>query len=875
MRCSNRQCAFWGKLDRDAATGAVHCLPLINHCLDVAMVFRCLADLPGFRNCLEAAAGQQLSDVQCDRLGVEAFLHDGGKCNTGFVARDDPDAVDTAGHVRELAAPFYEQNSGLNVKFFDALGLAEHIGWFDTPDGLGRMLYAAISHHGRPPFSHDAKDDAELLAMARHWYPRSGRDPFVGLSELRLTACQAFPRAYTGEAPPIGATIELQHLFAGLVMLADWIGSHRGFFPFERDGDPVSWSRRHAEQAIRSIGLDIDPARRSVTGGLPSFGTIFDIDAFPRPLQSVLADPDLPPLVIAESDTGSGKTEAAILHFLSLFGAGHVDGLYFALPTRVAARELYGRVLAAMQRVFGSDCPPVLLAVPGYAHVDGVPAAQLLPPSDSLYHENDLLLHERTWAAERPKRFLAAPVAVGTIDQALMSVVQVSHAHLRYACLQRSLLVVDEVHSSDIYMRYLSRKLLSRHLAVGGRALLLSATLGSAARMEYLAPGVNPPPPEPFAEAVKKPYPAVSFPERPVMPCPAGSSSCSRRVGFDPVPLLEKPELLLPRIRDALRNGQRVLVVMNTVGRAVSLFRVADDDPAVQPHLFSVSGLRCPHHGRFARSDRELLDRSVTETLGKNSVPGAVLLIGTQTLEQSLDIDADWLITDLCPIDVLLQRIGRLHRHRRGPRPPAVCTVLLPGETDLSRLIDRQGTVRDRTRAGLGTVYEDLRVLQLTLDLIRATPTVELPRDNRLLVESATHPERLASLEGEKWSAHTNQLTGTGFAHRKSAADALVPDKHFGEFLFPRAVERRLAARLGLQSRTISLGRYFTTPFGTDTDEIVIPGHLVLGLDAGIGQAHMVKQLPDGMRIQVDPEGWFIFQYSRFGLERGADEHAA
>ena len=149
-----------------------------------------------------------------------------------------------------------------------------------------------------------------------------------------------------------------------------------------------------------------------------------------HPLQHLLAytlpADDAARLTLIESDTGSGKTEAALAWFMRLYASGQVEGLYFALPTRVAARELYGRVLRAIDAAF--DPPtrpaPVLLAVSGYARVDGAPI--LTDPVGTLWEgDAQAQRRENQWAAERPKRFLAAPVAVGTIDQALMSALKV------------------------------------------------------------------------------------------------------------------------------------------------------------------------------------------------------------------------------------------------------------------------------------------------------------------------------------------------------------------------------------------------------------------------------------------------------------------
>lgn len=859
----------WGKLQVERDTGAVlDRLSLVDHCVDVATVFRALCSLPTIHRNLVNEAGHQLTEIHLDRFAVFALLHDLGKCNWGFQAKADPRARRTASHIREVAPLLFIED--LRERGVKALGLEAMAAWFREPDlDLFHLLLTAVSHHGEPAFTQDMSGSIEIDLWADFWREHDGYDPIASLMELAQVAREAFPLAFLGQAAPLRLTPALEHRFAGLLMLADWLGSHReAFFPFHQEGSRIPWARVQATKALVAVGLEMDLARQHLTGGLPPFGQVFDFQAAPKPLQVKLARADLPALLIAESDTGSGKTEAALMHFLALFAAGEVDGLYFALPTRVAARELYARVRKAMQRVFGDDCPPVLLAVPGYAQVDGEQAERILPAADSLWHETDRLRRERAWSAERPKRFLAAPVAVGTIDQALLSGIQVPHAHLRAACLDRSLLVVDEVHSSDVYMRYLCRRVLARHLAAGGRALLLSATLGSAARAEYLSPGRRPPTPESYERAAAQPYPALCGIEMALSHLPDPLVR-HKRVLIQPLAILKSPENLLPELRAAVVADRRVMVVLNTVARALALARLADADPVLAPALFSVNGQPCPHHGRYARPDRELMDAEVSKRMGKASPAGAILLIGTQTLEQSLDIDADWLITDLCPMDVLLQRIGRLHRHDRGARPAAVCSVLLPEETDFSSFLKNNGEMGRGGLAGFGFVYEDLRILQLTRDWAAAQPEIEIPRDNRRLVEDATHPERLATLTEAKWEAHAGRLEGCGFAKSKAAHDALIPEKHFGEFQFPQGLEAHLTTRLGLNDRTVSLGGSYPSPFGQVIDEINIPGHLAPGL--AIDEAHLVSLEGSSLVIHIGP---LVFRYSRFGLEK-LDESAA
>jgi CRISPR-associated endonuclease/helicase Cas3 len=224
--------------------------------------------------------------------------------------------------------------------------------------------------------------------------------------------------------------------------------------------------------------------------------TFEDLFGFSNPtllqafMGKIVASADENRLLIAEAETGSGKTEVALKRFFDLFAAGEVEGLYFALPTRVAAKEIYNRVFESIQNTFPDESkrPSVLLAVPGYARIDGLNPKSILPGIESRFEDSTKWqIRERTWAAEIPKRFLAATIAVGTIDQALLSILQVPHAHLRSVCLDRHLLVVDEVHASDPYMRYLLGVLLEQHISIGGHTLLLSATLGESARNELLA----------------------------------------------------------------------------------------------------------------------------------------------------------------------------------------------------------------------------------------------------------------------------------------------------------------------------------------------------------------------------------------------------
>ncbi len=849
----------WAKT-QPSPTGETLTLALDEHCLHVAVVFRQLVILPTLSKRL--ATDRSLSEQQLDRLAVLAFLHDLGKANRGFQAKATPGARETAGHVMEAVALLCELQDRWPLGW---RALIEDIaGWFAKEEQALQMLLASISHHGRPVSERDYArwlDSPANRRHARHWEAGDGYDPVAALEELARAARLAFPAAFSADVPPIDATPALQQRFAGLVMLADWIGSDTQFFPYplQAGEDRLAFAQAAAQRALRTIGL-VTPQPRAPK----PFADVFPFK--PTPLQEVLARDlavdDDSRLVLVESDTGSGKTEAALVWFFRLYAEGKVDGLYFALPTRVAARELYGRVLHAIEAAFepAQRPAPVLLAAPGYVKVDGEDVPPALPdPHCTLWDDNhNDLERERLWSAERPKRFLAAPIAVGTIDQALLSVLQVKHSLMRSVCLDRHLLVVDEVHASDPYMREVLKALLRGHVTHGGWVLLLSATLGEAAACQFFDREI-----EALPHAKERAYPLITtrgqtYPRR---------ASRERRIQVELTETLTDDAALISRLIEALQAGARVLVVCNTVVRASGLFRAVEaalqhEAPHLLVALFALDGVRCPHHGRFAREDRERLDAAVTGQLGKGSPSGAKLLIGTQTLEQSLDIDADWLVTDLAPMDVLIQRFGRLHRHERASRPAGFdtprATVRVP-EKDLSEYLGKADELR--APAGLGSVYADGRVLACTWAQLQRHPALELPRQARLLIENTTHTEALEALP-EVWRSHGQNWIGKQLGQVVQALRSLLEDKPFGELHYPDKGEHVLT-RLGSPTFDIPLAEPLPSAFGTSIQRVPVPAHWLEDEEAP--DSIRAEPIDSGFCFTIGPRA---FRYTRCGLER-------
>lgn len=863
---------MWAKLEQSPDHKILAWHPLLAHSADVAAMLEALLTRTLLGNRLAALIGQSnLSPVQIARLCVLAAIHDAGKANHGFQRKGLRE-----GSPRSWANHLTPLIDALNSRDPEATAIAEALGiydiaadgWFEDDD-LEPILLATWGHHGSPI-------KAQYSFDPTLWTATEQRDPLAELTRLKLAIRTWFPDAFNNSTEPFPTSTPFQHAFNGLLTLADWLASDIRFFPFAKSlDDRIADARSFADKAVRAFDLDPTPTRKALDHILENRPLGFDrISPYPpRPLQQAFLDIPLHTagsLVTLESDTGSGKTEAAILYYLRLFQAGLVDGMYFALPTRSAASQIYRRVHEAVQIAFGPDhAPPVVQAVAGYIAADNT-TAERLPEFKVLWNDDDReRWRYRGWAAEHPKRYFAAPVAIGTIDQALLSCLKVSHAEMRATALTRQLLVIDEVHASDTYMGKLLEFVLDHHLATGGHALLMSATLGSALRSRLENPVPQHPPSPDLAAAF--PYPLIRHsdasrkkPQSIAVP----PAAYSKTVDLTTAPQAENPADIAQLAIAAAADGARVLIIRNTVAGCLAVQHELETLlPSDSPLLFGIHQTPAPHHSRFAADDRKSLDLAIEQAFGKDSTRQQIIAVATQTVEQSLDIDADILITDLCPIDVLLQRIGRLHRHADRTRPAgferAQCIVLLPEVTTLEPYIVHDG--QGKGPHGLGTVYSDLRILEATWKLIDDQPTWTIPAMNRQLVEAATHPEILQqfAVHSDAWQLHNQEVSGKKAAHN-SIADLHYIDrkKPFGDQTFSRETSDKIQTRLGENDRLIHFDPPFTGPFGNTISQLKTAERFCRGaLDDALPTD--IQHQPGTTRFRFGPN---LFIYDRHGL---------
>jgi CRISPR-associated endonuclease/helicase Cas3 len=477
-------------------------------------------------------------------------------------------------------------------------------------------------------------------------------------------------------------------LLAGLASFADWIGSNESFFPFgtpEHCIDLLAWfneRRAHnAEEALSQIGW---LSRLPLAEDYRPFDATFGMKA--RPLQNAMAEAlvsiDQPGILLVEAPMGEGKTEAAFYAHLELQRRFGHRGLYVALPSKATGNAMFRRVLSFLQCQRGDRRLDLQLLHGGALLNDDF---QKLRPSGIYDTAQGGEVRAAEWFTHK-KRALLSEYGVGTIDQALLTILPVRHQFVRLWGLSNRVVVFDEVHAYDAYTGTLLLHLLRWLLALGASVILLSATLPPRFRRQ-LAELVGQKHPE--REAI---YPRLSvFQTGARVQQLSFNAAPERRLSIRVQPVEANLVAIKAALDGQLVDGGYALALTNTVQRAQDLYRHYG---AGESLLFDGAnvGKRLPDgteiyllHARFPADTRQHREDAVLQIFGPPTADdhcaraGRRILIATQVAEQSLDLDFDLIATDLAPIDLLLQRAGRLWRHSRDVRPLAQAVLIIAG----------------------------------------------------------------------------------------------------------------------------------------------------------------------------------------------------
>lgn len=819
---------YWGKAKPEADDGpAYHLLPY--HCLDVAAVGWTL--LEKNPNLLERFAKLCGIEKQVLKPVLIFFLalHDLGKFSESFqniipglleklqgITNSKKQAYSkrTSGH-DSIGYLIWKASVFKQVMDHYRVDAAE-----DWRDLLNWFMEASNGHHGLPvkqegKHVNDFYSENDKQAVAEFT-----EDCFQILSIKELFDNIDLDNSYDELYKNLP---QASWLFTGFYVLCDWIGSGKKFKYYSLE-DKFNlndyWCQialKKAEEAILEAGVlpcqtnnELDPLKQLLD--LPDSAEL-------TPLQTLVKMLDIqqsPQLFIIEDETGAGKTEASLILLNRLMAKGLAEGFYLALPTMATADGIYPRVQKTYDKLYKYGEKPSLVLSHSSAKLSDKFTDTILyfdkAVSEQKYSD-DAQSRCQAWLADNRKKSLLSQVGVGTIDQAFLAVLKVKYQSLRLIGLVGKVLVIDEAHAYDSYMGKELEVLLEVHAALGGSAIVMSATLPLNIREKLtnaFLKGLN----SKTCKLVEKnAYPLlthITTDYKKEIPCQNKPNKSRKSINYQ---FVHREEDVNELIRISLEQGKCVCWIRNSVKDARNSY-------LHWKHHKNVNLL----HARFVLSDRLTVQNKIMAFFDKSSTAEkrrGRLLIATQVVEQSLDLDFDVMITDLAPIDLMLQRAGRLHRHVRDQygdfkqngvdeRPDAMLTIFCPEYSDKPNPDWFAAQFPNAKR-----VYQNHARLWAGMKQLMEIEARIIPKNIRPLVE-AVYGEQCQIPKGLQ--ASDIQACGNASAERSNAVFNTI-DFECGYTLDGQvwAEDLDMPTRLGEETLTLTLAKWdgeHLLPFG-------------------------------------------------------------
>ncbi|MCH8069617.1 MAG: CRISPR-associated helicase Cas3' [Candidatus Marinimicrobia bacterium] len=690
---------FWAKTTSEEKPG----ISVFDHMMNVGYVARCMADM----------SKEILSryNLQSAEVGALAALHDLGKISPGFQRKCE--AWLEENNLMDVA-----QKGCWDTGMEPDHGKVSHaaIQAFLTGEGFDRKTAKFVSavlgaHHGRlnPPNDRGYRPQKSITESSSN----------IDWDAERRVNAQNIWNHFAGENTSFSITENSPSLWwlAGLTSVSDWIGSDERFFsPEYRDSEEnvVLLARK----ALDAIGF-----RKTEFAHNLSFHDLFydaekpEIRWAPNEMQEkTIATVRGPGVYVIEAPMGMGKTEAALWAAYQLLVSGKAKGIYFALPTQATSNRIHLRLNEFLQRI----APQAEMSRLVHSNSWLMDKTDCLRPvATSLCSASDDARTGRDWFAST-KRALLAPFGVGTVDQALLGVVAAKHFFVRHFALAGKVVILDEVHSYDLYTGTLIDKLITTLEGLGCTVIVLSATLTGKRLGQIISL------PDGMPEDTQLPYPLITGrKEGSTLEPTAAASPEPQNIKVDSITSNQAAEEAIK----LAKNGGAVLWICNTVDSAQKHYRQL---MAQNQKGFPIGLL----HSRFPFWRREKLESNWMDRFSKNGEKRCgSILVSTQVVEQSVDLDADLMITELAPTDMILQRLGRLWRHKRYHRPVDVARLCIIKETkslDEFRSMEPKAIVK--ALGGKAHVYDPF-VLLRTLQLWESYPNLVIPTQIRELIE--------------------------------------------------------------------------------------------------------------------------------------------
>jgi CRISPR-associated endonuclease/helicase Cas3 len=765
---------FWGK----AAKSGNSFHPALCHMIDVGIVAGELV------NALPLPLQKRILSI-LGRLGKNGLaflvsLHDIGKISPGFQIK----RKDLCTPIMEAGLPFPKHAESKHGKIA-ASQLPEILeDCFECTSGNATILSQVLAAHHGTFISYE-----NTISGGKKWDDTRRRIATVLAKIFGVDSLRSIPACTSADLL----------LFAGLLTMADWLGSSEKHFPFigNKPFDIPLYLKDRSAAAKEQVRMH----RMSLSFGTGKpFESLFPFhpNRYQEAVLKVVSKLKHPMLIIVETPMGSGKTEAAQAVFAELACKEDLRGMYCALPTQATSNAIFPRMKAFLENLELTDQTELHLL---HANADLNPEYENLKLSSigDLDSQTEKSVIASSWFTPR-KRGLLSNFGVGTIDQAIMAALKVRHFFLRLFGLAGKIVILDEVHAYDAYMSEEIDRLIGWLRHCDSTVVLLSATLPQFRRKSLLGA---------FSQG-------LTVPDGIRYPCIIGVDSTGQAAWeeiseprIDPLSLYpvickkdEKAKVIARLVTGKLSYDGCAACILNTVAEAQAVYdelRRHDDADII---LF---------HSRYTLDRRSEIENYILSRYGKNgSRPRKGIVIATQVLEQSLDIDFDFMVSDLAPIDLLLQRAGRLHRHQ-NQRPELLkdraLSVVMP---DILH--------NDTDFGGSGFVYFPDILLKtariLTNDKNCQTLTVNLPYDVSPLIETvygAQDPFLSAELQRrlDRWA---DERLGAEMANRFVAREAALADANAfmedPEFFLQNLSndnddERVFSSRLGRPSITL------------------------------------------------------------------------
>jgi CRISPR-associated endonuclease/helicase Cas3 len=640
---------------------------------------------------------------------LAAALHDVGKVSPGFQKK----------YFNKTLLLYNQDLAVLPNSRFEknhaAIGQSSLNRIFGPGDDHSPIALIAGAHHGSISQKESLSDTAGVFG-GEAWAKERRKFINVLIKELNLKFPEKFPD-------------KLWPVIAGLVSTADWIGSDEQFFPPDKEIEDYTSLTARAHKAVKACGWGELTLKHNM-----SFDQVFGFQPYPTQ-QAFIEKVTRPGLYILEAPMGMGKTEAALFAAYRLMEAGHHRGLYFGLPTRLTSDKIHDRLTHFLKAI--CDGPFSLKLAHGNAW--------MRPFLHGAVNRDEK--EGGVWFTPR-KRSLLCPFAVGTIDQALLSVLRVKHFFVRSFGLAGKVVILDEVHSYDCYTGTIMDTMIQGLVDWGCTVIILSATLTRERRHELL---LSTPQKTLNDDTLADPYPLISWKQ-------AESPSDNFATAQPPSQKYHlhicdwESQQVASEASKRAREGQCVLCIANTVAQAQFWYDALAAERAENEFELGLM------HARFPAFARDVLETKWIAKLGKTGPrPKGCVLVATQVVEQSVDIDADALITELCPTDMLLQRMGRQWRHQRKSRPCRRAETFI-----VTKPVDEASSSDDILNA-LGhtncLVYAPY-LLWRSYNVWSKRSSVNLPEDVRCLLEKTYVALKRESSNAAELYGQLREVTG-------------------------------------------------------------------------------------------------------------------